>query len=79
MRKDDEIRIRCDSCRDPIFIERDKYALDKYGDALCHDCHVHAVLLLKAKYGVDWEGQTFGYELGPIVAGGPGQSNENPF
>jgi hypothetical protein len=51
-------------CGRVILPGRDDWALDKNGDALCHDCHIQAVLLLKAQ-GVDWEGQTFGYELGP--------------
>jgi hypothetical protein len=50
-------------CGRGIIPDRDEWALDKHGDALCHDCHIQAVLLLKTQ-GVDWEGQTFGYELG---------------
>jgi hypothetical protein len=54
---------KCDSCGWPVDPERDKCARDKNGDWLCHDCHVQAVLVLKAFHGVEWEGKTFGYEL----------------
>lgn len=69
------MRLRCESCGTLIFIERDKYALDKHGDVLCYDCHVKAVLLLKQRFGLDWEGVTFGYELSQVVEVKPDSVN----
>lgn len=55
---------KCEMCGQIIHPDRDEWALDKHGDALCRPCHIKAVLLLKGQ-GVDWEGESFGYELGP--------------
>lgn len=62
-------------CGKAIVPDRDPWALDKFGDALCHPCHIEAVLVFKAK-GIDWEGETFGYELGPVQTfGEPADGN----
>ncbi|HYG24873.1 MAG TPA: SEC-C metal-binding domain-containing protein [Verrucomicrobiae bacterium] len=48
-----------------IHPDRDEWALDNFGDALCHDCHLQALAVFHAQ-GVVWDGQTFGYEIGAI-------------
>ena len=67
---------KCEMCGRVIFPDRDDWALDKHGDALCHDCHIQAVLLLKAE-GVNWEGKTFGYDLGPAENFGDQAGDDN--